>query len=133
MSPANQPWYQIMNVEEIPSPALLLFPDRVQSNIQGMLDMVDGDTERLCPHVKTIKTEAIIRMMVRSGIKQFKCATIAEGETASATFVDIVEGRISQDELDDVLFDLLEYCKRDTEAMVRIWQRLQVITMNGDS
>ena len=82
MSPANQPWYQIMNVEEIPSPALLLFPDRVQSNIQGMLDMVDGDTKRLCPHVKTIKTEAIIRMMVRSGIKQFKCATIAEGETA---------------------------------------------------
>ncbi len=82
MSPANQPWYQIMNVEEIPSPALLLFPDRVQSNIQGMLDMVDGDTKRLCPHVKTTKTEAIIRMMVRSGIKQFKCATIAEGETA---------------------------------------------------
>ena len=58
---------------------------------------------------------------------------IAEGETASATFVDIVEGRIDQDELDDVLFDLLEYCKRDTEAMVRIWQRLQVIAMNGDS
>ena len=82
MSPADQPWYQVMNVEEIPSPALLLFPDRVQSNIQGMLDMVDGDTKRLCPHVKTIKTEAIIRMMVSSGIRQFKCATVAEGEAA---------------------------------------------------
>jgi predicted RecB family nuclease len=58
---------------------------------------------------------------------------IAEGETASATFVDIVEGRVDEDELDDVLFDLLEYCKRDTEAMVRIWQRLQAIAMNGDS
>jgi len=82
MSTAGQPWYQIMNVEEIPSPALLLFPDRVESNIQGMLERVGGDAERLCPHVKTVKTEAIIRMMVRSGIKQFKCATIAEGETA---------------------------------------------------
>ena len=82
MSTAGQPWYQIINVEEIPSPALLLFPDRVESNIQGMLESVGGDAERLCPHVKTVKTEAIIRMMVRSGIKQFKCATIAEGETA---------------------------------------------------
>ena len=58
---------------------------------------------------------------------------IAEGETASATFVDIVEGRVDDNELDGVLFDLLEYCKRDTEAMVRIWQRLQQIAMNGDS
>ena len=58
---------------------------------------------------------------------------IGEGETASAAFVDIVEGRVDEDELDDVLFDLLEYCKRDTEAMVRIWQRLQAISVNGDS
>ncbi len=58
---------------------------------------------------------------------------IGEGETASAAFVDIVEGRVDEDELDNVLFDLLEYCKRDTEAMVRIWQRLQMIAMNGDT
>jgi hypothetical protein len=43
------------------------------------------------------------------------------------------EERVDEDELDDVLFDLLEYCKRDDEAMVRIWQRLQAIAMNGGS
>jgi hypothetical protein len=58
---------------------------------------------------------------------------IGEGESASAAFVDIVEGRVDDDEMDNVIFDLLEYCKRDTEAMVRIWQRLQVIALNGDS
>jgi predicted RecB family nuclease len=58
---------------------------------------------------------------------------IGEGETASATYVDIVEGRVGEDELDDVLYDLLEYCKRDTEAMVRIWQRLESIAANGKS
>jgi predicted RecB family nuclease len=58
---------------------------------------------------------------------------IGEGETASATFVDIVEGRVGEDELDDVLTDLLEYCKRDTEAMVRIWQRLELIAQNRQS
>jgi predicted RecB family nuclease len=58
---------------------------------------------------------------------------IGEGETASVTFVDIVEGRVDEDELDDILYDLLEYCKRDTEAMVRIWQRLELIASNGKS
>ena len=82
MSQTDPQWYKIRNEEDIPSPALLLFPDRVQSNIQGMLEMVGGDAKRLCPHIKTIKTEAIIHMMVRSGIKQFKCATVAEGEAA---------------------------------------------------
>ena len=53
---------------------------------------------------------------------------IGEGETASATFVDIVEGRVGEQELDEVQDDLLEYCNRDTEAMVRIWQRLVSIT-----
>jgi len=58
---------------------------------------------------------------------------IAEGESASATFVDIVEGRVDEDDLDNILYDLLEYCKRDTEAMVRIWQRLASIVANGKS
>jgi predicted RecB family nuclease len=56
---------------------------------------------------------------------------ISEGESASATFVDIVEGRIDEENLDGVLSDLLEYCKRDTEAMVRIWQRLILISEIG--
>ncbi len=75
-------WYEIKDESTIPSPALLLFPDRVKTNIQSMLDWVNGDPDRLCPHVKTTKTEPIIRMMVEAGIKQFKCATVSEGEIA---------------------------------------------------
>jgi hypothetical protein len=56
---------------------------------------------------------------------------IGEGETASATFVDIAEGRVEEFELADVQTDLLEYCKRDTEAMVKIWQRLESIAKGG--
>ena len=58
---------------------------------------------------------------------------IDEGEAASATYVDIVEGRLVEEELDDALFNLLEYCKRDTEAMVRIWQRLEEISRKRES
>lgn len=73
-------WYQINNVERIDSPALLVYPDRVQENINLIIEMVEGNVERLRPHVKTNKITEVCRMMLLSGITKFKCATIAEAE-----------------------------------------------------
>lgn len=72
-------WYQLHNVERIDSPALLVYPDRVQENINLVIDMA-GDAGRLRPHVKTHKITEVCRMMLLSGITKFKCATIAEAE-----------------------------------------------------
>ncbi len=47
-------WYQISNVDEIASPSVLLFPDRVRENLNRMVRMV-GNPNRLRPHVKTHK------------------------------------------------------------------------------
>jgi D-serine deaminase-like pyridoxal phosphate-dependent protein len=44
-----------------------------------MIAMVK-DPERLRPHVKTYKIPEIVKMQMRSGIRKFKCATIAEAE-----------------------------------------------------
>ena len=65
-------------IETIPSPAILLDPQTIEANIGKMLAMVDGDSSRLRPHVKTHKTPEIIRMQVEAGITQFKCATLSE-------------------------------------------------------
>ncbi|MBU62783.1 MAG: threonine aldolase [Opitutae bacterium] len=70
----------ISNLEAIPSPSLLVFPDRVESNVDRMLDMVGGDVLRLRPHVKTHKMAEVVRLQVAKGITRFKCATIAEAE-----------------------------------------------------
>ena len=72
-------WFRVENAEEIPSPALLVYPDRVEQNIQTMIRMAGG-TERLWPHVKTHKTAEIVNMQMKQGILKFKCATIAEAE-----------------------------------------------------
>ncbi len=72
-------WFEINNVEEIDSPALIVFPERVQHNIDLAISMV-GDVNRLRPHVKTHKSPDVARLMLRSGITKFKCATIAEAE-----------------------------------------------------
>ena len=81
----------ISNLEAIPSPSLLVFPERVEANVDLMLDMVAGDASRLRPHVKTHKMTEVVRLQVAKGITRFKCATIAEAEmTAESGGRDIL-------------------------------------------
>lgn len=72
-------WYDIKNVEQIDSPAFVVYVDRVKENIRIIKNMID-DVNRLRPHIKTHKTKEIILLLLEAGITKFKCATIAEGE-----------------------------------------------------
>ena len=70
-------WYEIKDVERVDSPALVVFPKRVEENVKRLVGMID-DPARLRPHIKTHKTAEGIRMMLDHGITKFKCATIAD-------------------------------------------------------
>ena len=72
-------WYLVDNIDEIDSPGLLIYPDRVKENIRIAKSFLD-DPNRLRPHVKTNKSPEVTRMFVEAGITKFKCATIAEAE-----------------------------------------------------
>jgi D-serine deaminase-like pyridoxal phosphate-dependent protein len=72
-------WYQLTNEDEVASPALLLFEDRIESNIRLMIQLAGGP-ERLRPHVKTHKLGPLVRRQIELGIMKFKCATVAEAE-----------------------------------------------------
>jgi D-serine deaminase-like pyridoxal phosphate-dependent protein len=72
-------WYKINNVNELDSPSLLIYKERVQNNIEQMISIA-GSAERLFTHVKTNKMPEIVKMMLAAGITKFKCATIAEAE-----------------------------------------------------
>ena len=86
----NSTWYEVSNVSEVDSPALLIFPDRVESNVRRMIAIACG-TERLRPHVKTHKLAELVRMQMALGIQKFKCATIAEAEmTAGCGAPDVL-------------------------------------------
>jgi D-serine deaminase-like pyridoxal phosphate-dependent protein len=81
MAIMSQPtnWYTIQDIDQLDSPALVIFPQRVQENIRRAVDMI-GDVTRLRPHIKTHKTKEASRQMLAAGIGKFKCATIAEAE-----------------------------------------------------
>src|SRR5438270_8875368 len=78
----NEDWYHINNDNEIDSPALVIYKDRVIQNINTAISMVDPDSYRqwLRPHVKTHKSPDAAKLMLDAGITKFKCATIAESE-----------------------------------------------------
>ncbi|MFT4155097.1 D-TA family PLP-dependent enzyme [Parafilimonas sp.] len=71
-------WYEIKNIETVDSPALIVYKERVQQNIQSVLRMRKAALLR--PHVKTNKMAEVCKMMMDAGIAKFKCATIAEAE-----------------------------------------------------
>jgi D-serine deaminase-like pyridoxal phosphate-dependent protein len=75
-------WYELNDPEEIDSPALFIYKDRVEQNIQTMISIAT-DAKRLVPHIKTHKMAEIVKMQLNAGISQFKCATIAEAEMLS--------------------------------------------------
>ncbi|MEP3479469.1 MAG: D-TA family PLP-dependent enzyme [Fuerstiella sp.] len=89
-SELNLPPVDLEKLLEIPSPALIYFADRIQDNIQQMISMT-GDANRLRPHCKTHKSADIVAMLLASGIKHHKAATISEVEMlAMAKVPDVV-------------------------------------------
>ncbi len=72
--------YHIQNVNDIPSPVLVVYRDLVQKNIEHAINTVNGDVSKLRPHAKTHKTTEIIEMEREAGILKHKCATLREAE-----------------------------------------------------
>ncbi len=76
-------WYIVKNVEEVISPSLLIYPDRIEENIKKII-AIAGNPDRLRPHVKTHKMPEIVKLQMKYGINKFKCATISETEMVAA-------------------------------------------------
>ncbi|MDA0708942.1 MAG: alanine racemase [bacterium] len=75
--------YQVLNADEIPTPALLVYRQAIAQNIKAIGEMLGG-YERLRPHVKTHKMAVVAKMQMAAGITKFKCATLKEGAMLAA-------------------------------------------------
>jgi D-serine deaminase-like pyridoxal phosphate-dependent protein len=76
-------WYTITNIDQVDTPFLVVYPDRVKENIRILKQFVP-QVDRLRPHVKTNKCAEVCRLLMDEGITKFKCATIAEAEMLAA-------------------------------------------------
>lgn len=72
-------WYKLVEAENVPSPRVLVNAAVVGENIDAAIRTAGG-SERLRPHVKTHKSQAVVKLHRDRGIDAFKCATTAEAE-----------------------------------------------------
>ncbi len=70
--------YLINDIERVMTPALVIYTDIVDSNINVTLRLLDGRADGWRPHVKTSKIASVMRRMVERGISNFKCSTTLE-------------------------------------------------------
>ncbi len=83
-------WYKIKNIEEIDSPSIAVYEDRLLFNLQEMLAIVANKPTMIMPHIKTNKMPKVITKIVSMGIKNFKASTIAEAEMAAQNGAAII-------------------------------------------
>ncbi len=72
-------WYNIQNIDELDTPALVVYSLRVKQNIQQLIGAIDH-VNRLRPHIKTHKTKEVIAILQKFDVHKFKSATITETE-----------------------------------------------------
>jgi D-serine deaminase-like pyridoxal phosphate-dependent protein len=79
------PWgerYRVPDPEQVLTPALVVYPELIASNIECTLTLLSGDTNRWRVHIKTAKLGYMVHMLIKRGVRNFKCATTLELITA---------------------------------------------------
>jgi len=70
--------YRVSHPDDVITPALIIYPDVVASNIQSTVRLLGGNAARWRAHIKTAKLNYTLRMLIDAGVRTFKCATTLE-------------------------------------------------------
>ena len=70
--------YDVARVEDVMTPALVLYPAIIAANIERTLELLAGKGDRWRVHIKTAKLGYTLRLLLERGVRNFKCATTLE-------------------------------------------------------
>ena len=80
LSTLNEADYALSDelLSRVMTPALIIYADKVEHNVQAMLAYMGGDASRWRPHLKTTKSPYVYGVLLDAGVRYFKCATVRE-------------------------------------------------------
>lgn len=81
----SYPWdekYRVLDVNDVLTPALVVYPNVIAANIARTRRLLDQKAERWRAHIKTSKLGFTLRMLLEHGVRNLKCATTLELLTA---------------------------------------------------
>jgi len=70
--------YRITDLDDALTPALAIYPEMIAHNIEQTINLLNGNSDRWRVHIKTAKLNYTLRMLLESGVRNFKCATTLE-------------------------------------------------------
>jgi D-serine deaminase-like pyridoxal phosphate-dependent protein len=70
--------HRVAGIEDVLTPALVVYPEIVASNIARTLHLLGGDGDRWRAHIKTAKLAYTLCMLIERGVRNFKCSTTLE-------------------------------------------------------
>src|SRR6202048_2284725 len=70
--------YCVSGIEDVLTPALVMYPDIIAANIERTLELLAGDADRWRVHLKTSKLGPTMRQLGERGARNSKCATTLE-------------------------------------------------------
>jgi D-serine deaminase-like pyridoxal phosphate-dependent protein len=70
--------FRVSDADNVLTPALIVYPEMIASNIERTLKLLDGDASRWRVHIKTAKLAHTLKMLLERGVVNFKCATTLE-------------------------------------------------------
>ena len=70
--------YRIASIDDVLTPALVIYPEIIASNLERTVELLGGDPDRWRVHMKTAKLGRTVRMLIDRGIRNLKCATTLE-------------------------------------------------------
>jgi D-serine deaminase-like pyridoxal phosphate-dependent protein len=70
--------YALADTSGILTPALLIYPEIIDANIAATVREAAGDPNRWRPHIKTVKSAAVLSRLFAQGVVNLKCSTTLE-------------------------------------------------------
>lgn len=122
--------YRVAGIDDVLTPALIVYPNCVASNIAQTLRLLGGDADRWRVHIKTAKLGYTLHMLVERGVRNFKCATTLEllmacqsGATDVLVAYPVMGANARRvQEIADQFRDIRISVLAENEEQVRQWQ-----------
>ena len=101
----------VLKVEQIPTPALLVDLDAMESNLHAMADFFASRPCKLRPHFKNHKVPLLAWKQIRAGAVGITCATVREAEILVRHGIDsiLIANEIAGEEKPNRLAELSRY------------------------
>jgi hypothetical protein len=99
----------------------------VNSRIYDLMDVFEKGYYVHPDFRGSVSIKSVLPVLVQENPSSYATLPISKGRQAMIAWSQMVNGKLSREEVEETRQNLLRYCKLDTEAMLKIWKALEML------